>query len=254
MQKTIDVQKVIERHYQNLGDNYDAFLYHSPEYVRTLSEKMIKNLQLTPDDVLADIGCGTGIYALDILKQVPLRQPILGVDPFPEMISKIPADAHITPIESDALAFSRQKSGYNKALLKDIVHHLSEKEAFFANMYESLPPGGIMLLVHTPPDFNYPVFDAARERNLTWLAHPDELTRLMENVGFRVERDELDYPLSLPKAHYFKMLRGNCMSLMTSFSDAEREAGIAEVEARYADRDTVEYVDHFDYLAAIKPS
>nr|VFJ50207.1 MAG: Cyclopropane fatty-acyl-phospholipid synthase [Candidatus Kentron sp. DK] len=252
MGKEIDVQGVIEKHYRALGENYDNFVYYSPEYVRALTGNMIEKLQLTPDDVLADIGCGTGMYSLDILKQIPLRQRIIGVDPYPEMISKIPADAHITPIVSDALVFSRQKPGYNKVLMKDVVHHLPQKEAFFANIYDNLPPGGIMLLVHTAPDFQYPLFDAALERNLTWLSHPDELTRLLENAGFRVEAERIGYPLSFPKAHYFKMVRAGYMSVLTSFSEAEREEGLAEMAARYADTETLAFTDYFDYLTATK--
>ncbi|MGH6885961.1 MAG: hypothetical protein ACREGK_07795, partial [Geminicoccales bacterium] len=72
--------EIVDRHYDNLADNYDLFLRYSPDFVRKLTQKMIGKLQLREDDRLVDLGGGTGIYALDILEQVALRHPVLLVD------------------------------------------------------------------------------------------------------------------------------------------------------------------------------
>lgn len=251
------MQQVLDKHYRRLAKDYDEFLYYSPQFVRALTAKMVEKLRLVETDVLADIGCGTGMYSLDILEQVPLREPVLGVDPYAEMLAKIPDDAPITPIAEGALEFSRRHPegtrNYNKVLIKETIHHVDQKDEFFRNIHRNLPAGGIMLLVHVPPNVQYPLFDAALARCLGWHADPDDLVRLLKEAGFDVQRDALDYPHSIPKDHYFKMVRSCYMSVLTSFTEDELEAGLAEMDAKYADTETLEFVDHFDYIMATKP-
>lgn len=244
------MQGVVDKHYKRLARDYDEFLYYSPDFVRTLTARMIDKLRLSETDTLADIGGGTGIYAVDILRQVPLKNPVICVDPFEEMLARIPKDAPITPVAADAVEFSERPGTYNKVLIKETIHHVERKAELFANLHRNLPDDGILLLVHVPPDVQYPLFDAALERCLGWHADPDELVKLLDGAGFAVERDGLDYRHELPKEHYLRMVAGCYMSVLTSFSDEELNAGLAEMEARYSGQDTLEFVDHFDYLTA----
>lgn len=244
---------VVDKHYRRLGPSYSALLTYSPDFVRSLTAKMIDKLQLDTDDLLVDLGCGTGIYAIDLLEQVPLRQPIKGVDPFPEMLAGIPEDAAIEPICEDALSFSQRPGRYDKVLIKETVHHVDERDELFANLYQRLRPGGVLLLVHVPPRVEYPLFEAALERCLGWHADPAELELLLGKAGFGVERDVLEYRHNLPKERYFDMVRNSYMSVLTSFSEAELAAGLEEMAATYADQDVLSFVDRFDYLTAVKP-
>jgi len=164
------MKDVLDTHYTRLAKDYDDFLYYSPEFVRALTSKMIEKLQLEEDDLLVDLGCGTGMYSLEILKQVSLKQPVVGVDPYPEMLAKIPGDAPIKRLVMDGLEFSRQPGRYDKILIKETVHHIAERDELFANLYERLTPGGILLLVHVPPNVQYPLFQKALARCLDW--HP----------------------------------------------------------------------------------
>jgi len=246
------MQKVIDKHYQRLAKDYDEFLYYSPEFVRALTEKMVDQLKLASSDLLADIGCGTGMYALDILEQVDLEQPVIGVDPYPEMLAQIPDQVPITPVAEDALAFSRREAKYNKVLIKETIHHVDQRDEFFANIYRNLPTGGIMLLVHVPPDVKYPLFDAALQRCLGWHADPNELVAQLKRAGFEVERGSLDYWHALPRDHYFAMVKSCYMSVLTSFSEEELASGLEQMKAKYADRSVLHFVDHFDYLTATK--
>jgi len=247
------MKDVLDKHYRRLANKYDEFLYYSPEFVRALTAQMIEKLQLVPSDTLADIGCGTGMYSIDILKQVKLENPVIGVDPYREMLEQIPAESLIVPIVEDALAFSRRDGAYNKVLVKETIHHVADIPEFFANIYRSLPPRGIMLLVHVPPNVQYPLFEAALARCLNWHADPNVLVDQLEVAGFDVERDTLDYQHALPKEHYFDMVRNRYMSVLTSFSDHELQAGLEEIGEKYRDQSALEFADHFDYLTAVKP-
>lgn len=247
------MKEVLDKHYQRLAKDYDDFLYYSPDFIRSITEKMIDKLQLKEDDRFVDLGCGTGMYSLDILKQIKLNKPIIGVDPYAEMLAKIPEDALIETIVLDALSFSQRPDGfYDKILVKEAIHHIPERDQLFANLYQKLTPGGILLLVHVPPNVQYPLFEKALERCLEWHADPDELTVQLQNAGFRVERDTLGYSHSIPKEKYFQMVEGCYMSALTSLSEEEVSQGLAEMSEKYKDETILKFVDHFDYLTAIK--
>lgn len=246
------MENVVARHYQRLASDYDEFLFYSPDFVRTLTTKMIDKLELRESDVLVDLGCGTGIYARDILDQVPLEHPVVGVDPFGEMLAQIPDGAHIRPLAMDGLDFSRQQRSYDKVLIKETIHHISDRQELITNLFRRLPEGGVLLLVHVPPAVDYPLFDRALERCRQWHADPDELVRLLDEAGFVVERDQLVCRHAIPKHEYFTMVKNRYMSALSTFADDELEAGLKEMEERYADVDTLTFPDRFDYLTGRK--
>lgn len=245
-------QDVVQEHYRRLGTDYDRFLLYSPAFVRTLTTKMVEMLDLHEDDRLVDLGAGTGMYSLDILEQVSLRAPVLAVEPFEEMLRNIPESPRLDRVALDAALFAREPREYSKVLMKEMIHHIDEKEAFFSNLRDHLVGDGRMLLVHVPPRLDYPLFRRALERCENWHADPDELVRILEKVGFEVQRDALDYPQAIPKDHYFRMVRGQYMSVLSSFSADEIEEGLSEMESTYADRETLEFNDHFDYIVATR--
>lgn len=243
---------IITKHYLRLSGSYDDFLFYSPEFVRCLSEKMVERLRLDEDDVLVDLGGGTGMYAKDILEQVSLRHPIIVVDPFEEMLAKADSHPGLRRVLADALNFSEQPGTYDKILMKEAVHHVHDKDRLFRNLFARLPEGGIVLLVHVPPRIQYPLFRAALERSLGWHADPDDLADRLRKAGFAVERDFVHYRHRVPKAKYLDMVAARYMSLLTSFEDEEIEAGLAEMTETYAEQSMLEFTDHFDYLAAEK--
>ncbi len=246
------MQEVIDKHYTRLADNYDEFLFYSPDFVRSLTSMMIEKLELHEDDTLVDLGCGTGIYSLDILKQVPLKNRILGVDPYEQMLSQIPPDAPITRLAEDALTFAEREGKYQKILIKETIHHIDDRQRLLSNLHARLADEGILLLVHVPPAVKYPLFPAALARCLTWHANPDELVLHLEAAGFQVERDALQFSHAIPKDHYVKMVQHCYMSVLTSFTPDELQAGIAEMKEIHADQDVLEFVDHFDFITARK--
>jgi ubiquinone/menaquinone biosynthesis C-methylase UbiE len=247
-----DINSVIHTHYTRLSQRYDAFLYYSPDFVRQQTSKMIEKLALNEGDIFVDLGCGTGMYSLDILAQIPLKNPVIGVDPFPQMLAQIPANAPIKQLAMDALTFSTRPGVYNKILMKEAIHHIDNRQTLFKNLYEHLAPGGILLLVHVPPKVEYPLFRKALERCLNWHANPDELTTLLQQEKFQVERDEFVYRHRIPKEKYFEMVKNCYMSVLSSLEPEAIQAGLQEMESTYANQEILEFNDRFDFITAKK--
>lgn len=211
----------LQVHYRRLATQYNDLLSYSPDFVREHTQKMIDKLELCEDDILLDLGCGTGMYSLDILEQVPRKRPVIGVDPYSEMLEQTPDDARIERVPEDAVDFTAKCGPVTKALIKEAVHHIERKRELFINLYDRLEPGGRLLLVHIPPEIEYPLFRQALERSRTWHADPHELVRPLTEAGFRVERDELCWDHHVPRDHYFGMVEHRYMSLLSSFDDDE---------------------------------
>lgn len=246
-------QIVIQEHYRRIGRNYHQMLYYSGEFIRHLTSKMVEKLRLVESDVFVDLGGGTGMYSADILAQVRLRNAVILVDPFSEMLAQVPNDLPIQTVEMDALDFSSRPGRYDKILIKEAVHHINEPERLFNNLFDRLSPGGALLLVHVPPQIDYPLFRAALQRAETWHADPDELVELLRSAGFSVERERVEHQHVLPKSEYFRMVANRYMSVLSSFDEEELEAGLAEMNETYLDREVLEFADRFDFLTASKP-
>lgn len=243
---------VISEHYARLGSKYEEHLYYSDDFVRRLTSKMIEDLDLQKEDVLVDLGGGTGMYAKDILEQVALENPVIVVDPFEEMLAQARDNERMECVCTDALSFSKQPREFDKVLMKEAVHHVEDRPRLFRNLHRRLTDQGAVLLVHVPPELDYPLFERALERSKRWHADPDELEAQLSAVGFAVKRDSLDLRHRMPKEDYFRMVEAQYMSVLSSFSNEELEEGLAEMAETYADTDVLEFIDHFDFIAGRK--
>lgn len=243
---------LLEKHYRGLSKSYDQYLRYSGNFVPTLSKKMAEKLRLKETDRLVDLGGGTGIFTKGVLDQVHLKQPVVLVDPFAEMLRVAEDDPCIRCVESDALAFSERPEQYDKVLIKEAIHHVEDRDRLYANLYERLPKGGRVLLVHVPPDVQYPLFAAALERALSWHTPPANIMRGLHRAGFSVQHDRLTYRHRLPKELYFDMVRSQYMTVLSSFSDEEIETGLSEMAETYADQEMLSFPDIFDFVLGEK--
>jgi ubiquinone/menaquinone biosynthesis C-methylase UbiE len=65
----MDARPQALRHYERLADRFDANWAYSPEFVAWMSAEIVRRLNPKPGDRVADIGCGTGLYACALADQ-----------------------------------------------------------------------------------------------------------------------------------------------------------------------------------------
>jgi predicted methyltransferase len=134
--------------------------HHPPrsaeEYARVLENpardawqkphEVLTALALSPEEVIADIGAGSGyfarrfahhakkVYAVDIDAKL-IERPRAQAPPNVEHVLAAPDDPKLAPASVDTIFFC------------DVLHHVSNRPAYYAKLEQALKPGGRIVIV-----------------------------------------------------------------------------------------------------------
>ena len=122
---------------------------------RTREERtdlLIKRLPIDPDDVVADIGAGTGYFSFPVAERVPGGR-VLAVDIQPEMLTIIERKAHSLEIDNVEAVLGTATNpglptaGVDLAFIVDAYHEFSHPREMGRALFDALKPGGKLVLV-----------------------------------------------------------------------------------------------------------
>ncbi|MGK7955488.1 MAG: class I SAM-dependent methyltransferase [Crocosphaera sp.] len=244
------MQYSVQEHYQKLATQYDDFWGTSSDFIEFLSHKIIEALQLKPQDILVDLGCGTGIYSKAIRAQINLENKIICVDPSDKMLEKITDNNNYQPVVKDAVEFANEPGQYDKILIKEMIHHIDDKEQLLQGLLHRLNEQGILLIILLPRTIEYPLFEKAL--SVYKAVQPHSLENLCEKIGFNTTVNLVDYNVSIAKEKYFNMVKNRYMSLLSRFNDEEIKQGLEEMKEKYTSVFNLEFSDRFVFLVAKK--
>jgi SAM-dependent methyltransferase len=106
--------------------------------------------------VVADIGAGTGYFAVRLATMVPQGR-VYGVDVEPEMVKYLAARAkrekrgNLVAL-AGAPGDPRLPEKVDLILLVDVFHHIDQRERYFRQLQERLKPGGRIAIIDFRPD------------------------------------------------------------------------------------------------------
>jgi SAM-dependent methyltransferase len=152
---------------------------------------VIQALALKPDAVVADIGAGTGYFAVRLAHMVP-RGRVYAVDTEASMVKHLAARAkkaglaNLTAVQG-APEDPRLPEKADLVLLVDVYHHVDERERYFSKLAAALKPGARIAIVDFRMDSPHGPPRAARVEAATVKA---ELAR----AGYRVVREHTFLP------------------------------------------------------------
>jgi predicted methyltransferase len=113
--------------------------------------EVIRALALKPDAVIADIGSGTGYFAMRFAHMVP-KGRVYGVDTEPDMVKYLAERAkreglgNVTAVKADP-GDPRLPEKADLVILVDVYHHVENRERYFSRLLDSLKPGGRVAII-----------------------------------------------------------------------------------------------------------
>lgn len=112
---------------------------------------VVKGLALAEDAVVADIGSGTGYFAVRLARAVP-RGKVFGVDVEEDMARYLRERASREGLPNIVSLLSRTDDPklpepVDVALVVNTVHHIEQRTAYFRKVEGSLKPGGRVVIV-----------------------------------------------------------------------------------------------------------
>lgn len=172
--------------YHKRFDDAEAFAKHFDDPARDAWQKpddVLRALALRPDSVVADLGSGTGYFAVRIARAVPQGR-VYGVDVEASMTDYLTKRAakegleNVRPITA-AGDDPRLPEPVDVVLVVDTYHHIDARETYFAKLRASLKPGGRVVLVDFKMDS--PEGPPAEHR-----VSPEQARAEMVKAGYRL--------------------------------------------------------------------
>jgi len=162
----------------------------APERLRWLPPgEVLGWLELRPGMTVADIGAGTGYFAIPLARAIAPTGRVWAVDLQPELLevlqgklAKPDAPANIVPLEGTASSTGLADRSCDIALLANVWHELDDPAAALAELARILKPGGRIAVLDWRPDVERPPGPPLEHR----LSAP-EVQRFFEDDGKRVE-------------------------------------------------------------------
>jgi SAM-dependent methyltransferase len=148
--------------------------------------QVIEALAPRPDAVIADIGSGTGYFAVRLANMVP-KGRVYGVDVEPDMVkylaerAKREKRANVISL-AGAADDPRLPEKADLILLVDVYHHIEERERYFRKLQGYLRPGGRIAII----DFR---LDAPDGPPRAARIAPAQVTGELRAAGYRLARE-----------------------------------------------------------------
>ena len=162
-------------------------------------DEVIRALAPATDAVMADIGAGTGYFAVRLARAVP-RGRVIGVDIEPDMVHYLERRAQRAGLTNLAAQLGapddpRLAVKVDLVLMVDTYHHIAAREEYFRRLRDSLRAGARLAIIDFRPDSPYGPPPGGR-------VPPAQARRELARAGFELlaEHDFLPY-------QYFLVLR-----------------------------------------------
>jgi tRNA (mo5U34)-methyltransferase len=157
--------------------------------------RLAPHLQLQ-DQLVLDVGCGNGYYALRMLGMGARR--VIGIDPSPRFVAQFAALRHFldlaTPLAADVLPLKSEElpadlAAFDTAFSMGVLYHRREPVQHLRELWAALRPGGTliletMILEDEADGLLIPQERYAQMRNVWAIPGLNVLTDWVEEAGF----------------------------------------------------------------------
>ena len=244
-----------QAHYDRLAASYDQNWAYSPAYITWMTSCILDRAATGPGQVVADIGCGTGLYSRQL---AAAGATVICADPSQAMLDQLPGDPALVPVRASAQDIAGRRVALpaqrlDAIVIKEAVHHVpaSDRHAVLNGLTGLLAPGGRIVIAMLPAQISYPLFTAALRRFESLQPDPADIAAVLSGADLETELSYDSYTLTFETDRYLAMVRNRYMSLLADFTDAELERGITEIRERFPG-DRMEFADRFAFIRGIR--
>jgi ubiquinone/menaquinone biosynthesis C-methylase UbiE len=160
----------------------------SPERIAALRvDEVVARLALKPGDAVADLGAGTGPFAIAMARAVPAgRVYAVEVDEgFLPLIADRARSAGAANVQAVLGAFGDPKlpAAVDVAFMHDVLHHVANRPAYAAALVKYLAPGARVAIVDYRPE------RSPHQGQRELVVSKDQARALFAAVGLKVVED-----------------------------------------------------------------
>lgn len=153
--------------------------------------EVIQALQLKPDAIIADIGSGTGYFAVRFARMVP-KGKVYGVDTEADMVKHLAERAQREGLKNVSAVTGtpddpRLPEKADLIILVDVYHHIEGRERYFRRLRDSLRPGGRIAII----DFR---LDAPDGPPRSARIPPERVKTELESAGYALVQEHAFLP------------------------------------------------------------
>jgi cyclopropane fatty-acyl-phospholipid synthase-like methyltransferase len=115
-------------------------------------ESVLQALELAPSMTVADVGAGTGYFAVRLARAVPSGK-VIATDLEPDMVRYLEERArreqlpNLTAVRATEAGSGLPASSVDRVLVVDVWHHLRDRVAYARDLAAALRPGGKLVIV-----------------------------------------------------------------------------------------------------------
>ncbi len=115
-------------------------------------EDVLQALELAPAMTVADVGAGTGYFAVRLARAVPAGE-VIATDVEPDMVRHLDERArreelgNLRAVHASASASGLAAQSVDRVLVVHVWHHLADRVAYARDLAAALRPGGKVVIV-----------------------------------------------------------------------------------------------------------
>jgi predicted methyltransferase len=134
-------------------DRYTRILEAETREIVQRRSDIVAAIGLRAGMIAADIGAGTGLLTIDMAKQVGPRGAVYAVDIVPAFLDRIRQRARVAGLDNVIVVRGEERAtglapaSLDLAFMCDTYHHIEYPSAYMRSLFESLRPGGTLVLV-----------------------------------------------------------------------------------------------------------
>lgn len=163
-------------------------LLESPDRYRILPPfKTLKVMCLKEDDIMIDIGCGTGYFTLPASEITGPRGKVIGVDISEEMLNEVrnkinTLSTNIELVLSDNVQLPVKDSTGTFVLISNVLHEAEDMMVMLSEARRILKPGGRLAIIEWEKR-EMPIGPPIEHR-----LHHDVIMTMVTEAGFRMAK------------------------------------------------------------------